>query len=302
MKLLQKNFSKNLTKNSILVIGNFDGVHLGHKSLFLKAKKIAKKNKKKFGALTFNPSPKEFFSNNKKINIINFKEKINFLKKLNLDYLTVLNFNKTLRSLSAENFIKKILKNKINPSLIIVGKEFRFGKNRLGNVKLLKKSFNVLCPSHIKINGKKISSSSIRKLINYGKINFVKKFLGRNWSISGKIVSGRKIGRKIGYKTANINLNNFLEPKKGVYAVKFFINKKKYHGIANYGEAPTFQRKIVILEVHLFKTIKNIYKKEATVEFIKYIRGEKKFKNKNLLMMQISKDIKKAKKILNYAR
>jgi riboflavin kinase/FMN adenylyltransferase len=302
MQLLQNKFYKNITKKSILVIGNFDGVHLGHESLFLKAKKIAKKNKTKFGALTFNPNPKEFFSKDKKINIINFSDKIKILKNLKLDYLVVLKFNKKLRSISANNFINKILIDKIDPSLIIVGKEFRFGKNRIGDINLLKEKLNLLSAPHIKFNRKKISSSEVRKLIAKGKVDAVKKYLGRNWFISGKIINGRTVGRKIGFRTANIDLGNYLEPKKGVYAVNFFIKNKKYKGIANFGDAPTFKRNKAILEVHLFKSIKNIYNKEVKVEFVKYIREEKKFKNTSLLINQINKDVKEVKKILSNAR
>ena len=302
MQLLQNKFYKNITKKSILVIGNFDGVHLGHESLFLKAKKIAKKNKTKFGALTFNPNPKEFFSKDKKINIINFSDKIKILKNLKLDYLVVLKFNKKLRSISANNFINKILIDKIDPSLIIVGKEFRFGKNRIGDINLLKEKLNLLSAPHIKFNRKKISSSEVRKLISKGKVDAIKKHLGRNWFISGKIINGRGVGRRIGFRTANIDLGNYLEPKKGVYAVHFLIKNKKYKGVANFGDAPTFKRNKAILEVHLFQSIKNIYNKEAKVEFVKYIREEKKFKNTYLLIKQINKDVKKVKKILSNAR
>jgi riboflavin kinase/FMN adenylyltransferase len=297
MKIFQNKFSKNITKKSILVIGNFDGVHLGHESLFLRAKKIAKKNKTKFGALTFNPNPKGFFSKDKKINIISFSDKIKILNNLNLDYLIVLKFNNKFRSISAEDFINKILIDKINPSLTIVGKEFRFGKNRIGNTNLLKEKINVLSPPHIKFSKKKISSSEVRKLISKGKVDAIKKHLGRNWFISGKIINGREVGRKIGFRTANIDLGNYLEPKKGVYAVHFFIKNKKYKGVANFGNAPTFKRNKAILEVHLFQLIKNIYNKEVKVEFVKYIREEKKFKNTSLLIKQINKDVKEVKKI-----
>jgi riboflavin kinase/FMN adenylyltransferase len=302
MKIFLNKFSKNITKKSILVIGNFDGVHLGHESLFLRAKKIAKKNKTKFGALTFNPNPKGFFSKDKKINIISFSDKIKILNNLNLDYLIVLKFNNKFRSISAEDFINKILIDKINPSLTIVGKEFRFGKNRIGNTNLLKEKLNVLSPPHIKFSKKKISSSEVRKLISKGQVHAIKKHLGRNWFISGKIINGREVGRKIGFRTANIDLGNYLEPKKGVYAVHFFIKNKKYKGVANFGDAPTFKRNKAILEVHLFQSIKNIYNKEVKVEFVKYIREEKKFKNTSLLIKQINKDVKEVKKILSNAR
>ena len=141
MKTLRNKFNLKITNNSILVIGNFDGLHKGHVSILNQAIKVAKNNKSKIGLLTFDPNPKEYFSKDKNFKIINLVEKQKILSKMKLDFVIILKFNKRLRNLTADNFIKKILKNKINPSRIIVGKEFRFGKNRSGSPQLLKKIF-----------------------------------------------------------------------------------------------------------------------------------------------------------------
>jgi len=303
MKIINNKFNLKVTKNSALVIGNFDGLHKGHVSILNEAIKVAKKNKIKTGLLTFDPNPKEFFSKSQNFKIINTHEKKRILNKMNIDYLIILKFNKSLRNLTAENFIKKILKKKINPSKIIVGKEFKFGKNRIGNPSLLKKYFSTNIASQKKIAGKKISSSEIRRLISIGNISQVCKLLGRNWSVNGKVVGGDRIGRKLGYRTANIFLNDCILPLRGVYVTRLYINRMIFDGISNFGVAPTFGNKDKdVLETHLFTPVRNLYKKTITIEFIKFLRKEKKFNSKKNLLDQIKKDITAAKKVLKNVR
>lgn len=300
MKILRNKFNLQYTKNSILVIGNFDGLHKGHISILNEAKKLSKKNNLKFGLLTFDPNPKEFFSKNKYFKIISNEEKEDLLKKNKLDFLIILKFNTSLRNKSADIFIKKILKHKVSPSKIIIGKEFKFGKNRIGTPSLLKSYFDIKIATQKKISGKKISSSKIRKLIQAGKIIKANSLLGRSWSIIGNVNSGTKIGRKLGYRTANVFINNCIQPSRGVYATKLYLNNKSYNGISNFGIAPTFKlKKREVLETHLFSPVKNLYKKKVKIEFFQFIRREKKFKTKKNLTDQIKKDITIAKKILN---
>ena len=303
MKIFRNKYNLKVTKNSILVIGNFDGLHKGHVSILNEAIRFAKKNKRKIGLLTFDPNPKEFFSKEKNFKIISLNEKQKILSAMKIDYLIILKFNKSLRNMTAENFIEKILKEKIRPSKIVVGKEFKFGKNRAGNPNLLKKYFYTKIALQKKISGKKISSSQIRKLISLGNVSQVKKLLGRYWSINGKVVSGDKIGRTLGYRTANVFLNDCILPLRGVYVTRLYLNQKIYNGISNYGVAPTFgTKKTDVLETHLFSPIKNLYKKNITIEFLKFLRKEKKFKSKKNLLDQIKKDITGAKKVFKNAR
>ena len=226
MKIFRNKYNLKVTKNSILVIGNFDGLHKGHVSILNEAARFAKKNKRKIGLLTFDPNPKEFFSKEKNFKIISLNEKQKILSAMKIDYLIILKFNKSLRNMTAENFIEKILKEKIRPSKIVVGKEFKFGKNRAGNPNLLKKYFYTKIALQKKISGKKISSSQIRKLISSGKVSQVKKLLGRYWSINGKVNSGDKIGRTLGYRTANVFLNDCILPLRGVYVTRLYLNKR----------------------------------------------------------------------------
>ena len=300
MKILRNKFNLNYTKNSILVIGNFDGLHKGHASILNEAKKEAKKNKLKFGLLTFDPNPKEFFLKDKNFKIISNQDKENILFKMKLDFLIILKFNYRFRSQSANNFMHKILKNKVSPSKIIIGREFKFGKNRSGDTKLLKKYFNIKVAIQKKLYGKKISSSQIRKFIQNGKVDEANILLGRKWSFTGSVSSGNKIGRKLGFRTANVFIKNCIKPLRGVYATKLHVNNKSYNAISNFGIAPTIKAKQnEVLETHLFQPIKNLYKKKVKIEFFKFLRKEKKFRTKKHLTDQIKKDITIAKRVLN---
>jgi riboflavin kinase / FMN adenylyltransferase len=294
-----------IIKNSIIAIGNFDGVHRGHQEIFKLGKKIAKKNKTKFGVVTFSPLPSEFFQKQKNNNRITRDDiKIDLLNKNKVNFVFVCNFNKKFSNTSAEQFIKDTIVKKLNATYVLVGKNFRFGHKRKGNVSLLKKygkiyNYKVLDLKLSKQNKIKISSTRIRSAIEQGNLELATKLLGRNWSIKEKVIPGRKVGRSLGFRTANIEIKNNINPKTGVYAVRALVNNKKYAGVANFGVAPTFSRNKMVLEINLFKKIPPFYGKTVEVFFIKRIRDEKKFKNRILLISQIKKDITKAKQILN---
>ena len=294
-----------IIKKSIIAIGNFDGVHKGHQDIFRLGKKIAKKKKKKFGVVTFSPLPYEFFNKNEKIiRITQDESKINLLKKNKVDFFYICKFNKKFSLITAERFIKKIIVDKLQASAVLVGKDFRFGNKRKGNVSLLKEygkiyNFQVLDLRLLKEKNIKISSTRIRSAIEKGRFDIVNRLLGREWSILEKVIPGRKVARSLGFRTANIEIKKNISPKKGVYAVKLEVNKKKYNGVANFGIAPTFSRNKLVLEINLFKKVSSFYGKTVEVFFIQRIRNEKKFRNKILLIKQIKKDIYKAKKILN---
>ena len=294
-----------IIKNSIIAIGNFDGVHRGHQEIFKLGKKIAKKNKTKFGVVTFSPLPSEFFQKQKNNNRITRDDiKIDLLKKNKVNFVFVCNFNKKFSNISAEQFVKDTIVKKLNATYVLVGKNFRFGHKRKGSVSLLKKygkiyNYKVLDLKLSKQNKIKISSTRIRSAIEQGNLELATKLLGRNWSIKEKVVPGRKVGRSLGFRTANIEIKNNINPKTGVYAVRALVNNKKYAGVANFGVAPTFSRNKMVLEINLFKKIPPFYGKTVEVFFIKRIRDEKKFKNRILLISQIKKDIIKAKQILN---
>jgi riboflavin kinase/FMN adenylyltransferase len=303
---LYKNFSVSKNhKNSILLIGNFDGLHIGHQKLFNFAKQYKKKHKIKIGVLTFDPMPKMFFDKKlKNFKISNLNQKINSFEKFKIDFVVIKKFDKKFSKMNYTKFIDSVLFKKLGPKYIFVSNNFRFGNKREGNVNKLKffekkYNFKIINPKPLKKKTKIISSTLIRKLISNGKINIVNKYLDRNWSIDGKVNVGRKMGRKIGFPTCNIKLNDYVIAKPGVYAVNILINKNKklLRGIANLGYRPTFNQKEILLEVHIFNFSKNLYNKHLTIEFIDFIRKEKKFKNINQLKKQINLDIIKAKKL-----
>jgi len=301
--IVYKNLNiKPIHKNSIVAIGNFDGVHLGHQKVLLEAKKLAKKKKSKFGLITFEPIPMVFFKKIKNHRVQSLTQKIQALEKLHLDFLIIIKFNKIFSNISAENFVSKILVKKINVKNIFVSKNFRFGKNRLGDIKTLKKlekkfKYKTFITSPLSKNSKMISSTLIRKKISNGNINDAAKLLGRHWSIEGEVVKGYQRGRKIGFPTCNIKLGSYVLPKFGVYKVLVENNalKLKKNGIANIGIRPTFKGKEPLLEVNIFGIKKNLYKKTLKVNLLKFIRKEKKFKSLEDLKVQIKKDIQKVK-------
>ena len=295
-------------KHSVIAIGNFDGIHKGHQKIFKLGKQLAKKNNTKFGVITFSPLPNEFFHKQKVSTRLTRDDiKIDLLKKYKIDFFIICKFNKTFSLITAENFIKNIIVKKIQAKFVLVGKNFRFGNKRKGNIYLLKKfgklfHFKTIDLKLTKEKNIKISSTRIRLAIQQGKIDLANKLLGRHWSVKERVIPGRKIGRKLGFRTANIEIKNNINPKTGVYVVMVKIGSKQFDGVANFGFAPTFLRKKLVLEINLFKKIAPFYGKIVEVIFIKRIRDEKKFKNRNLLITQIKKDITKAKLILKNER
>ena len=288
--------------NGVIAIGNFDGLHLGHQKVINEAKRKAEKNKIPFGAMTFEPVPVMFFNKKIKNHRINsLQQKKKQLKKFKLDFLIIIKFNKKFSSQSAEEFIKKIIFKKTKCKFLYVSKNFKFGFNRQGNIKTLKKfekkyDFKNIVTKPFKKNNKVISSTFIRKKIRLGKIVEVNKLLDRNWTIVGKVIKGQRRGHKIGFPTCNLKLNDYVIPKLGVYAVKVKTNNFIKNGIANIGYRPTFNGQNLLLETNVFGINKNLYNKEINISFKKFIRPEKKFRNLKYLKKQIQLDIKQAKK------
>ena len=302
---LFNNFNiKNQYRGSIILIGNFDGLHSGHQKLFSLARKYKKKYSLKIGVLTFEPMPKMYFNKNTiNFRISNNQQKINLLNKLNVDFVIIKKFNKEFSKIKSIDFIKNILKKKIKAKFIFVSNNFRFGNKREGDVKQLIKyenecNYRIIKPKPLLIKKKIVSSSLIRNYLQRGKLDESNKLLNRKWSIQGKVQKGKQLGKKIGFPTANIDIKNYVLACPGVYAVRVKIaNKEKFiDGIANLGYRPTFNGKKILLEVHLFNFSGNLYNMDLTVEFKSFIRKEKKFKNVDQLKKQIKIDLLIAKK------
>ena len=300
-----KNFDiKKNHKASIILIGNFDGVHLGHQKLFKLAQSYKKKYNLKIGVINFDPMPKMFFNKSlKNFRLSNINQKLNFLNNLDVDFIITKKFDKIFSKTTSINFIKNTLSQKLDARFIFVSNNFRFGNKREGDVNFLiqnedKFNYKVIKPKPFLMNKKIVSSSLIRSFLEKGFLEKANKLLSRKWSIEGVVQKGRQVGKKIGFPTCNIDIKDYVLAKPGVYAVNVIRknNPKSLKGIANLGYRPTFNQKKILLEVHLFNFSGNLYYKHISVEFLKFIRKEKKFKNINELRSQIKIDLITAKK------
>jgi riboflavin kinase/FMN adenylyltransferase len=297
------NISKN-HKKSIILIGNFDGVHIGHQKLF----KLANSYKKKFnldiGVLTFEPMPKMFFNKDiKNFRISSINQKNIILNSLGVDFVITQKFDKKFSKIKSNSFIKEILFKKLEAKYIFISNNFKFGNKREGDVNQLINSekiydYKIIKPQPLILSQKVISSTYIRSLLEKGNLKKTNKLLRRNWSIEGTVQKGRQQGKKIGFPTCNIDIKDYVIAMPGVYAVKVKRknSNKSLKAIANLGYRPTFNQKKILLEVHIFNFSGNLYNKYLSIEFTKFIRKEKKFKNVNLLRKQIQSDLKVAKR------
>ena len=284
-----------MKKSKVVLIGNFDGIHLGHQKLISKAKRIAQQKKQKLVLITFNPHPREIINNIEMDLILPYKEKKLLLKNYGIDKIDEIKFTNKLSKLSAEEFAKEYIYKVHNPSDIVIGKNFKFGHKARGDAKLLKDSLSKKVKVHSvdikRLDSLVISSSEIKKLISKGSIEKVNKLLGRNYHISGKVIHGEKRGRLIGFPTTNLSTEwNFL-PKKGVYVSKVVISDKSYQSITNIGVRPTFNANSLQIESHIFDFNKNVYGKKIKIYFLARIRNEKKFETVEKLIENITKDV-----------
>ncbi len=293
--------------NSVIAIGNFDGLHLGHQEVINKAKNISLNLKKKVGVMTFEPHPKSFFQKKYEFfRLTPFRMKYELLKKKKLDFMLNIKFDENFMKISSLDFIEKILLKDLKASHIVTGFDFVFGNRQTGNVEILRnfcklsKKLKFTEIEEKKMDGSEVSSSHIRDLLRNGKIEEANKILTKEWTIVGRVLKGEQKAREIGFKTANMNINSYCDICYGVYAVLIQIPDeifdKKFYGIANYGVKPTFRKKTPMLEVHIFNFNQEIYGKKIKVSFLKFIRKEKRFESVEKLKDQIIKDIKLVKK------
>lgn len=288
----------NSTKQSVITIGTFDGVHIGHKKIINQLTSISSKNNLISVLLSFFPHPKMVLQNDKELKLINtIQEKEGLLNSLNLDYLIIKEFTKEFSRLSALEFVRDILVNKLNAKHIIIGYDHHFGRNRTANIEQLKEfgelyDFKVTEILAQDIDDIAISSTKIRKALINGEITLANKFLGYNFFFSGNVVHGNNIGKTISFPTANIKIDApyKLVPKNGVYIVKTTIDNQITFGMMNIGYNPTFNGKQKSIEIHFINFNKNIYDKTLTIEMILRIRNEIKFNTVDDLKKQLEQD------------
>ena len=288
----------NSTDNTILTIGTFDGVHLGHQKVLERLTNSAKENNLESTVLTFFPHPRTILNPDKPLKLINsVKERTELLNRSKVDNLIIHPFDKNFSELDPEKYVVEILVKKLKAKIILIGYDHKFGKNRTADITDLKiygkkYGFKVIEIKAEEISNIAISSTKIRKAISEGNISTAKKYLGYDFSLSGKIVHGKSIGRTLGFPTANIEVKEEykLLPKNGVYLIQSVINHNKYFGMMNIGIKPTIKESSKTIEVNFFDFEGDLYHKNIEVNIKKFIRDEIKFDSLELLKSQILKD------------
>ena len=307
MRIFDNLKSYSSEKESILTIGTFDGVHIGHNKILKRLIQDSKKNNLSSLVMTFFPHPRMILNKSHDIKMIDtISEKINLLEKTGLDNLIIHPFDNNFSKIRAKEFVEEILVKKLKIKEIIIGYDHKFGKDREASVEDLKKfgkdyMFTVKEIPAQEIDSIAISSTKIRNAILNGEIEKCNKFLGRNFILTGKVVYGEGLGKKIDFPTANIEIKETYKiiPKNGVYLVKTKINSNTYFGMMNIGIRPTVGGRNKSLEIHFFNFKDNIYGKNVSIEIIKKIRDEEKFSSIDQLKIQLKKDEQFCLKLIN---
>ena len=295
---------KNIGLKICAAIGIFDGVHIGHKSIIQMVKQSANADNLSSCLITFNPHPQEVITGKQLPLIVPFSERVKLLEQEKLDITVCFNFTKEFSGLSAEEFITDILVGRLNLKKLFVGPDFVFGRNRGGNTELLfnlgmKLGFETKTVSQVTKNGHPVSSTEIRNLISDGKIDQVNEYLGRRYSIEGKVTEGEKRGRILGFPTTNLDTEWKFLPRLGVYITYALVRGKRYQSITNIGYRPTFGNNSLLIETHILDFEDDLYGKHIRLEFLKRLRDEKKFSGIEALKSAISLDVENTRKYFN---
>lgn len=300
MHLIRNPFKQKI--QSVMTIGNFDGMHIGHQRLIQALIDSAKQMHLPSVLMTFEPHPTEFFSPHAPAaRLMRFSEKWKAAEKQSVDYLCCLKFNAALADMTAEDFVKNILVNQFGVKKIIIGDDFRFGAKRLGDVTLLKSlgkqyGFAVEAISQSVCDGERVSSTRIRNALKIGDFELVKQLTHQPFTLSGRVAHGDKMGRQLGFPTANIHLHRKQVPVMGIFVVRVHgLHDRSLPGVASVGYRPTFHGKQIVLEVFLFDFNEVIYGRKITVEFLSKIRDELHFDSVPELIEQMKNDVKIAK-------
>ncbi len=289
-------------QDTVVTIGNFDGVHLGHQKLINECLKIAENQNLKTVVLSFYPHPRKVLNKNFEFNtVLTQGEKVDFLIKLGIDYFRKKPIDLEFLGYTPREFVEKILVKELSAKVVVVGEDFHFGSNRGADFNVLTEICNEYGIETVVVdlrldNGEKISSTNIRTAIKNKNFKEATKLLGRNYSITGEVVSGKKLGRTIGVPTANIlPENEKLLPPNGVYISKIAINGEIFLSVSNVGINPTVESKQLVVETNILDFDRDIYGEVVTVELLEFVRGEVKFENVEALKKQLHEDILSAR-------
>ncbi|MBI5462140.1 MAG: bifunctional riboflavin kinase/FAD synthetase [Gammaproteobacteria bacterium] len=287
-------------------IGNFDGVHLGHQAVLGQLAERAAALHLPTTAIIFEPQPQEYFSPEQAPpRLTRLREKLVALRRFSIDRVLCLSFNRALAELSAEQFVQRVLVDGLGVRYLVVGDDFRFGKDRVGDFDFLLRAgeraakserFQVAHMHSFELNGERVSSTRIRAALQVGDLHSAEQMLGRGYRMLGRIAHGDKRGRTIGFPTANLFLHRHSTPVQGVFAVEMYgLDAEPYYGVANVGTRPTVDGTRSLLEVHLFDFAGDIYGRQVAVEFVHKIRDEKRFASFAELKAQIEQDAQQAR-------
>ncbi len=292
-------------QGAVIALGNFDGVHAGHRSIINQAKDIAQTIGAPAAVMTFEPHPREFFAREKsRLRMYPLSQKLELLEEAGIELVFMMRFNKTLASTSAQGFVEDILHKHLKARHVVTGFNFAFGKGREGNTQTLaeyaqKAGFGFTACPQVQIDGKTVSSSAIREFLAGGDIEKADQLLGEPYRLRGRVRPGAQRGRTLGFHTANIAIAPLFKPRYGVYAVRARVGSHGtwHQAIANIGVKPTFNPSEPLLEVHIFDFDQMIYGKILEVEFLEFLRPEMCFVNVEALVQQIELDIAHAKEV-----
>ncbi|GAB6096856.1 bifunctional riboflavin kinase/FAD synthetase [Desulfatiferula olefinivorans] len=294
-------------EKAVITIGNFDGVHKGHRALLDAAIEKARAISGTSVAVTFEPHPIRVLDKGSHPPLITiYEQKVELIEKSGIDVLVSIPFTRAFAAMEPQDFVETLLFKRLGMAAIVVGKDYSFGKKRQGNIAMLRAfgerlGFEVIIPPWVTTTdgSGRISSTRIRELVRSGDVKHAPALLGRHYQIRGKVVSGRDRGGKLlGFPTANINLRDELAPESGVYAVTVECSYGRFKGVANIGYSPTFDDHLFTVEVHILDFKHDIYQQDIRVNLIEKLRDEKKFSGIAELSEQIRRDIEKARTIL----
>jgi riboflavin kinase/FMN adenylyltransferase len=292
-------------RNPVITIGNFDGVHIGHLSLFQRVKELAEAMGDESIIITFYPHPIKVLSPaNGPPLITGHEQKMRLIEEAGIDVFLVIEFTREFANMSAYDFVHQIIHSKIGARAVVVGPDYRFGHKREGDIPTLTRmgkelNFEVYVVPDISINGVEVSSSTIREFVTAGELRRAREMLGRDYQVAGQVIRGRdRGGRLLGFPTANLQLIDELTPKPGVYATEVLIEGRLYEGATNIGYSPTFENGAFSVETHVLDFSGDIYGKIIQVRFIERLRDEKTFSGPEELSQQIKKDVDRAREIL----
>lgn len=301
MQVIRDNPGRQLLKSSVVTIGNFDALHLGHQALIRHCELLAD-GKRPIAVVTFEPLPATWFSPDAgPARLMSARQKLEYMANEGIELVWLMRFNQTLATMSAEDFVQSVLVDTLDASDVVVGEDFRYGKGRQGNTDSLRQSgeglgFGLNTIQMLDVDGQRASSTAIREFLASGDLEGAKHLLGRPFRMAGRVVRGQQLGRQLGYPTANIRLAVLPSPVKGIFAIRVrWGNSGWREGVANLGTRPAVGGEGFLLEAHLFDFIGDLYGQRLEVEFVKKLRNEAHFADIDDLVVQMREDERQAR-------